>query len=128
MRLLLDTQTFLWWISNNPELSVTAKETIAHEEAEVFVSVVTAWEMVIKTKLGKLLLPELPGILIPKMLERHNFQNLPVTLQQTLRVYDLPDYHKDPFDRLLMAQAMTEDLVFVTSDAAIKRYDLEILW
>ncbi len=128
MRLLLDTQTFLWWISNNPELSVTAKEAIAHEEAEVFVSVVTAWEMVIKTKLGKLPLPELPGILIPKMLERHNFQNLPVTLLQTLKVYDLPDYHKDPFDRLLMAQAMVEDLVFVTSDAAIKRYGLEILW
>jgi PIN domain nuclease of toxin-antitoxin system len=128
MRLLLDTQVFLWWISDSQELSRVAKDAIADEEAEVLVSVVTVWEMVIKTKLGKLPLPELPGILIPKMLERHHFQVLPVTLQHTLKVYDLPDFHKDPFDRLLMAQAITEDLVFVTSDAAIKKYGLETLW
>ncbi len=73
-------------------------------------------------------LPEPPGVLIPRMLERHNFQVLPVSLQHTLKVYDLPDFHKDPFDRLLIAQALVEGLMLVTSDELIKRYELETLW
>jgi PIN domain nuclease of toxin-antitoxin system len=128
MKLLLDTQAFLGWISNSPDLSDIAKEAIASEETEVFFSVVNAWEIVIKSSLGKLPLPEPPGVLIPKMLERHNFQTLPVTLQHTLKVYDLPDFHKDPFDRLLIAQALVEDLTLVTSDELIKRYEVETLW
>lgn len=128
MRLLLDTQAFLWWISNSQDLSQTAKEAIADENSEVFFSVVSAWEIVIKAKLGKLPLPELPDVLIPKMLERHDFQVLPVTLQHTLKVYNLPDLHKDPFDRLLIAQALVDDLEFVSSDGLIKQYNLKTLW
>jgi PIN domain nuclease of toxin-antitoxin system len=128
MKLLLDTQAFLWWISNSKDLSEKAKEVIADEEAEVFFSVVNAWEIVIKASLGKLPLPEVPSVLIPKMLERHNFQVLPVSLQHTLKVYDLPDLHKDPFDRLLIAQALVEGLMLVTSDELIKRYEIETLW
>jgi PIN domain nuclease of toxin-antitoxin system len=127
MKLLLDTQAFLWWISNGPDLSDKAKEAIG-EESEVFFSVVNAWEIVIKASLGKLPLPELPSVLIPKMLKRHNFQVLPVTLQHTLKVYDLPDFHKDPFDRLLIAQALVEDFALVTSDELIKQYAVQTLW
>jgi PIN domain nuclease of toxin-antitoxin system len=128
MRLLLDTQAFLWWIGNSQDLSQTAKEAIADENSEVFFSVVSAWEIVIKAKLGKLPLPELPDVLIPKMLERHDFQTLPVTLQHTLKVYDLPDLHKDPFDRLLIAQALVDDLIFVSSDSLVKQYKIGMLW
>lgn len=127
MRLLLDTHTFLWWCANDAKLSKRAVQTIAEAE-EVFVSAVNGWEISIKVRLGKLPLPDAPLPFMQKMLERHAFSVLPITLSHTLAEFALPTHHNDPFDRLLIAQAQGEDMTLVTDDTIIQRYDVKTLW
>ena len=128
MRLLLDTHTFLWWTADDPRLSENAKEAIASAANEVFISAVNGWEIAIKTRLGKLPLPEAPDLFMAHMVQRHAFGVLPITLMHAVREYHLPSHHSDPFDRLLVAQAGLEKLVLVTNDALIKPYGVSTLW
>lgn len=123
MKLLLDTHTLLWWLDNNPTLSTTAREAISLAENEVYVSAVTAWEIVIKSRLGKLRIPAR----LDKELAAHRFQPLPITLAHALAVDALPDHHEDPFDRMLIAQAMVEGLMLVTRDLNIRKYRVTVL-
>ncbi|WP_287417989.1 type II toxin-antitoxin system VapC family toxin [Oceanithermus sp.] len=127
-RLLLDTHAFLWWISDDPRLSPAAREAIADGASEVFLSAVSVWEMVIKMGLGRLELPEDLESFLARQLQVNGFRPLAMTLPHALAVRHLPDVHKDPFDRLLVAQAQHEELVLVSGDVAVRRYPVPVIW
>ncbi|HXM57373.1 MAG TPA: type II toxin-antitoxin system VapC family toxin [Candidatus Dormibacteraeota bacterium] len=118
MRLLLDTHTLLWWLSNDPSLTQVARAAIGRPEADVAVSAASAWEVAIKTSLGKLTAP--PDL--EAQLTRHRFTPLPITVGHALVAGSLPRHHDDPFDRMLVAQARLEGMTLVTRDLRIGLY------
>ena len=122
MRLLLDTHIFLWLISDNPRLSDNLCGQIKNSNNEVFLSVISVWECVIKYQLGKLNFPEHPDIYLPKKRKQHLINSLVIDEKSIVHLKDLPLLHKDPFDRLLMCQALQHDLTIVTEDNAILDY------
>ena len=128
MKFLLDTGTFLWIITNDSKLSKKAKEIILDGDNELFFSSISAWEISIKCKIGKLKLPDLPELFIPEQIRINSLQILPVQLNHALYVYNLPELHKDPFDRMLIAQAKYEKLVILTPDNEIAKYDVQVIW
>lgn len=128
MRVLLDTHAFLWWVSDSPRLSRRAREVIADTANTVFFSAVSAWELVIKAKLGKLRVPEDLSGFLTNHLRLNAFEVLPVYLAHALRVAELPDLHRDPFDRLLTAQALVEGMPIVSANPEIHRYPVEVVW
>lgn len=95
---------------------------------EILVSAATAWEIAIKFRLGRLGLPEDPQRFVPEQIEANAFSALAVQVRHALKVSDLPDLHRDPFDRILVAQALTEGIPLVTSDPQVRRYPVETLW
>lgn len=123
MRLLLDTNVFLWWRADDRRLSEAARAGIAGAEA-VFVSAATAWEAAIKAALGRLVYPDT----IEAGVEASGFEKLGITLAHAERAGALPRHHADPFDRMLVAQALAEGLTLVTSDRILRRYGVSILW
>jgi len=128
VRLLLDTHTFLWWCADDSRLSQNAVQAVSDETNDVLVSAVSGWEVAIKTRLGKLPLEGAPEAFMARMLERHAFGVLPITMRHAVRDYVLPTHHSDPFDRLLVSQAQLEGLTLVTDDAFIRRHDVQTLW
>jgi len=122
-RLLLDTHVFLWWRSTPEKLREEARTAIAEAEI-VFVSAASAWEAAIKGALGRL---EIPGSIEAGVLDS-GFERLPITFAHVERTGQLPLHHRDPFDRLLIAQAQAEDLKLVTHDRALEAYEVPILW
>ncbi len=127
MRVLLDTCTFLWWCLDAPELSATARHLILTADV-AYVSPASASEISVKFKLGKLELPGPPGEWVPRMRKAHGFDSLPITEDATLTLNRLSDLHKDPFDRLLTAQALHEGLVLITPDPLIRAYPVRVEW
>lgn len=128
MRLLLDTHTFLWWQLNPSKLSTLAKKSISDPANEVYLSVINAWELQIKSQLGKLELPGPLAGLIERQRAINGFKVLDVHLEHVYELNHLPLHHGDPFDRLLMAQARKENFQFVSNDPQIKKYDVDLLW
>jgi len=128
MKVLLDTRAFLWWITDDPRLSPRAREIIADGANVLFLSAPSGWEIAIKAKLGRLRLPDEPERFILKQLESNAIEVLPVQMSNALHVYALPDHHRDPFDRLLIAQAQLEKLPILTADPQISRYEIETVW
>ena len=128
MRALLDTHTFLWWIDNDPQLSTRAHQIIGDGTNELFFSPVSGWEIAIKTQLGKLTLPANLEQFIAEQLSLNHFTPLPVQISHALGVYRLPLLHRDPFDRLLVAQARLEDLPILTVDPLIGQYEVQTIW
>lgn len=124
LNLLLDTHAFLWAIDNNPDLSQEAREAIVDGNNIVFVSAATAWEISIKKAIGKLKIPN--GDYLQE-LKLHRFTPLAITTEHALAVENLPPHHKDPFDRMLVAQAQIEKLRLVTRDPRIKAYAVPII-
>ena len=124
MSLLLDTHAFLWWLDDDPRLGGDARARIADPAAIVFVSAATAWEIAIKSGLGRLHLAEPPEDCVPREIERGRFRALPITVDHALAVRTLARHHGDPFDRLLIAQARCEGLRIVTADAAFAAYPI----
>lgn len=122
--LLLDTHAFLWAIDNNPRLSQKARNAIVDGNNVVFVSAATAWEISIKKALGKLKVPD--GDYLEE-LRLHRFTPLNITTEHALAVENLPPHHKDPFDRMLVAQAQLERLTLVTRDPRIKVYEVQVI-
>lgn len=123
MTLLLDTHAFLWWLDDPQLLSEQARDAIADGKNTVYVSAAVAWEIAIKRSLGKLDAPEdLEGAMAAS-----RFLPLPVTVPHALAVARLPDHHRDPFDRLLVAQAQHEGIRLVSRDPALKPYDVQLL-
>jgi PIN domain nuclease of toxin-antitoxin system len=128
MKVLIDTHTFLWWNMDDPRLSLHAKEIIADGQNEVYLSAASVWEMVIKTAKGRLILPEPPAQYISSRMSLYRFRPLPVQISHAAHVYELPPYHHDPFDRMLIAQSQLESIPLVTTDEDIRRYELETIW
>ncbi len=129
MKALLDTQAFLWWNeSGGARVSPPAAEIILDPGNEILLSVASAWEISIKVANGRLQLPESVERYIPERIERHSFRSLPIELTHAMRISTLPHIHRDPFDRLLVAQAQIEGLPILTADPVIARYDVETIW
>ena len=128
MRALLDTHTFLWWNIDDPQLSPIARDFIVDRRNELYFSAASAWEIAIKAGRGKLVLPEPPEKYVATRLALHRIHALPIQLSHALRVYELPELHRDPFDRLLVVQSQMEDLPILTADENIRRYDVETIW
>lgn len=128
MKYLLDTHSFLWWIGNDDRLSDTARDVITDASNEVFFSIASAWEMAIKTGSGKLSVDsDLAGFL-KRHLHKNDFSVLPVILGHSLQIVKLPHYHRDPFDRMLIAQAQVEKAYLITRDPEIAKYAVNICW
>lgn len=121
--LLLDTHVLLWWLTEPERLSPHALDSIASADQRVFVSAASAWEIGIKLSVGKLRL----RIDLDEMVDNSRFEHLAVSLRHGLGVRDLPLLHRDPFDRLLVAQARIEALTLVTRDLRIRQYDVPVL-
>lgn len=128
MKALLDTHTFLWWTTADPQLSLRAQEIIADGRNEIFLSAASVWEMVLKSLKGRLILPEPPAKYLAGRMSAYRFRSLPVQISHAVQVYELPPFHHDPFDRLLVAQSQVESLPLITRDADIGKYDVEIIW
>lgn len=128
MKLLLDTHTFLWWDSNPSNLSSEVLALCQNREHVILLSVVSVWEMQIKTQLGKLKLDLPLADTIKTQQQANHIQILPVTLAHVLALENLPMPHKDPFDRLLIAQAMVENSIVLSNDAIFERYPVKVIW
>ncbi len=127
MRLLLDTHALLWWLADDPRLSPRARRAIASTGNEIIVSAVTAWEMAIKHKAGKLEIEELLNGLEDKLAEE-GFSVLPISLEHAVRAGGLVEHHKDPFDRMLAAQCQAEGLAIISSDTLFAHYGVRRIW
>lgn len=128
MRLLLDTQAFIWVVSAPERLSQRARKAIRDPINEVHVSAATAWEIAIKVRTGKVAIAGDLQRFVPDEMAANSFSALPVTIEHALRVAALPMIHRDPFDRLLVAQAAVEELALVTSDGQVRRYPVRTIW
>lgn len=127
-RYLIDTHCWLWWHIEPDRLGPESIRLIENGETELYFSVVSAWEITIKLALSKLELPVPPVNYIPSRLQQSPMKILPVHLEHTINVGRLATHHKDPFDRLLIAQAKSENLTVITHDSQFARYDLEIVY
>lgn len=123
MKLLLDTHVLLWWLDDLALLSAGARQAIENEKNTVYVSAVVAWEIVIKRRLGKLNFAHD----VTTILMSNRFEPLPITLSHVLAIDQLPNHHGDPFDRVLVAQALHEGLTLVSRDPEIQRYPVSHL-
>jgi PIN domain nuclease of toxin-antitoxin system len=128
VRYLLDTHAFLWWIADDARLSRRASVLIQDAGNEVLFSAASAWEIAIKAQLGRIAFENDLLEFIPRQVAANGFVNLPITVDHALQVCRLPLLHRDPFDRILIAQSQVEKLPLLTSDAAIGRYDVEVIW
>jgi len=128
MKVLLDTHTFLWWITDSPRLSARAREVIRDSNNELFFSTASGWEIAIKAQLGRLQLPDNLEQFIVDQLSLNTILVLPIQLRHALHVYTLPQHHRDPFDRMLVAQSQVENLPILTTDPQIAQYDVETIW
>jgi PIN domain nuclease of toxin-antitoxin system len=127
MKFLLDTAILLWSLDAFENLNQRSQQVLESGD-EVFLSAVSSWEIVIKWGLGKLNLPKSPNQLIPEAMARFAVQALPISHIHTLAVSELPLHHKDPFDRLLIAQARSEGMTLMTADRECTKYPVQILW
>jgi PIN domain nuclease of toxin-antitoxin system len=128
VRLLLDTHTLLWWLAGDPALSEAARVAIVDEESEVFVSAASAWEITTKHRLGKLPGARAVAADVGGCVTRQGFLELPISMRHGERAGALPGPHRDPFDRMLIAQAMLEDLTLVSNETVFADYAVRLLW
>ena len=128
MNLLLDTCTFLWYVTGDNSLSATASVLISDPNNTSYVSIATIWEMAIKSRTGKLEIPSPFAQFIDTALLSNSFRIRNISISHLKRVADLPLIHRDPFDRLLIAQSQVEGLPVITNDAAFNRYQVQRIW
>jgi PIN domain nuclease of toxin-antitoxin system len=127
-RLLLDTNAFLWWVDDALELSTTARRVIATADNECFLSMASCWEMAVKSSLGKLKLKKPVMHFVQDQIASNDFRLLNIDLRHVSKVEAMPFHHRDPFDRLLIAQAVSEKLSIVSSDTIFSEYGVKIVW
>ena len=128
MRLLLDTHAFLWWLTDSPRLSEPARQAIADETNDILVSAASAWEITTKHRLGRLPNAEVVASDVAGIIARQDFDELPITVDHAARAGALPGPHRDPFDRMLIAQALSGNLDLVSSESLFDRYGVRRLW
>jgi PIN domain nuclease of toxin-antitoxin system len=127
MKALLDTHTFLWAISNHPALSRRAREIFTGPN-DLWLSVASVWEILIKNKTGKLPLPKPSGPYLIKKLSENRIEILPIRLDHVLRIENLAVHHRDPFDHLLIAQSIEEKLPLISADPVFGSYPVDLIW
>lgn len=128
MNILLDTCAFLWITTDAKELTKTAREIFSNSDNKTFLSCVSVWEIVIKNNLGKLPLPNNPKQFIIQQRNQHRIDPLELTEETIFHLQQLPKHHQDPFDRMLVCQAIEYDLVILTNDHLIKQYPIKTIW
>jgi PIN domain nuclease of toxin-antitoxin system len=128
VKLLLDSCTFLWIVADNPLLSATARAMFRDPANETFLSVVSAWEIAVKNALGQMPLPEPADSYVPAFRKRELIEPLPLSEEMVLQVVRLPAIHRDPFDRLLICQAIAEGMAILTPDQRIRQYPVRTIW
>jgi PIN domain nuclease of toxin-antitoxin system len=128
MRLLLDTCTFLWALSGVPALPVRVADMVRDPDNEVFLSAASAWEIAVKYAAGKLTLPERPEQYVPAMRAERGIATLAIDEESALHASRLPTLHRDPFDRLLVSQAIVHGMTILTPDPIISRYPARTFW
>jgi PIN domain nuclease of toxin-antitoxin system len=128
MRLLLDTHAFIWFVDGNSKLSSAARAAIDDVSNAVYLSVASAWELAILVSLKRITLQRTVKEYVAVYTEKNAIDLLPVTLDHIGGIVDLPFHHRDPFDRLLIAQAKSNDLTLVSADNAFEQYKVNILW
>ena len=127
MKYLLDTLVWLWSVGPSKTIGTTGLEILASAEEEIYLSAASSWEIAMKTRLGKFQLPEPPGRYVPKRVLEQGIRSLPINQDHSLRVYDLPSHHADPFDRMIIAQAMVEQMTVLTSDREFEKYPIDVI-
>jgi PIN domain nuclease of toxin-antitoxin system len=127
MRVLLDTHVFLWWIMDSPMLPEAARAVIGDGDNELFLSAASGWEIAIKSQLGRLQLQGPPQEFVAEQLAQNRIHSLPILMAHALHVFGLPWHHRDPFDRLLVAQSQLENLPLLTFDEDIAGYDVQLI-
>ena len=128
MKLLLDTCTFLWWSAGARRVPTAVRSAVSDPENEVYVSTASLWEITLKHGVGKLPLPEPPELFLPRQRECHGFLSLPIDEASVLQLPRLPPLHQDPFDRLLVCQAIEHGMTLLTPDRLIAQYPVRISW
>lgn len=128
MKYLLNTHVFLWWITNSPRLPKSVRIIFKEKRNELFFSTASIWEVMIKSQLKKIKLPDKPKEFIKEQLALNSIKILNVSLDHALEIYDLPKIHKDPFDRMLIAQVKVNRLPIITADSFIKQYNIDTFW
>ena len=128
MKFLLDTHTFLWWITDDTQLSEHSKEIIGDSDNQVFLSAASGWEIAIKSRIGRLKLPRRIGGFISEQMSENAISNLSITMSHALQVSELPDHHRDPFDRLLISQSQIENMPILSVDPLIRKYNVQVVW
>ncbi|MDE2696534.1 MAG: type II toxin-antitoxin system VapC family toxin [Chloroflexota bacterium] len=128
MHLLLDTHAFIWWFEGSGALPAAARSAISDESNDVFVSAASAWEIATKHRLGRLRGVDELALNIPRYIASQRFERLSVTVEDAVRAGSLPGPHRDPFDRMLVAQAIGHELVVVSNEASFDTYGVTRLW
>lgn len=128
MKILLDTVTFLWIAEGSKRLSETAVDLFRSPDHEVYLSVVSAWEIVVKHELGRLPLPDSPARFVPAMREAHLIDSLALAESAALQLLKLPQLHRDPFDRMLVCQAIDAGCTILTPDELVSQYPVSVQW
>jgi len=128
VRILLDTHAFLWLVTDDPKVSAPAKAVFLENDNELLLSAVTGFEIAVKYSLGKLGLKEPPEQFISKRIQANALIPLAITIEHTVLLADLPFHHRDPFDRLLVAQALSDSLPILSADTLLSAYGIERIW
>jgi PIN domain nuclease of toxin-antitoxin system len=128
VKILLDTCTFIWLVTDAPKLSAPARSVFCAAENEVYLSSVSAWEIAVKHALGRLELKDAPELYVPRERERHGIEPLQLDETAALHLSRLPALHKDPFDRMLVCQALVYGLVILTPDELVRQYPVRVMW
>lgn len=127
MRILLDTHIFLWFISGDTQLSIDVRDAIRDSDNEVYLSAISVWEAIVKYQLGKLPLPEHPQTYLPKQRDLHQIASLALDEGSVIHLAKLPPLHRDPFDRMLICQALQNSLTIATVDTAVRAYSVSVM-
>ncbi len=128
MNFLLDTHTFLWWVTDNPRLSSQARDIIGDGRNILHWSAASSWEVSIKYALGRLPLPDSPEQFLPGELLKNRIESIPINDAHAFQAGRLPNYHRDPFDRMLVAQAQVESLTLLSNDKQLSLYAVDVRW
>jgi PIN domain nuclease of toxin-antitoxin system len=128
LRALLDTHAFLWWATDDPQLSQNARNIIRDPDNRLSFSIVSAWEILLKARVGRLPIPGDVGDFVEVRIGRYDLALLELQFRHLVRSYHLPRHHRDPFDQILVAQAQVENLPLISGDAQIRRYDVKVIW
>lgn len=128
MKILLDTCSFLWLVADSVELSTRARQVFEDPANDVYLSVASAWEIIVKHKIGKLPLPEPPQNFIKNNRISHQIETLSLDESAVLQLSRLPEHHKDPFDRIIICQAIAGGMTILTPDTHISRYPVKVYW